>query len=155
MEGQYSLFTREENRVTGVVKIRMTDSEGRPRHVSASASRLLNAKGEATGAIEILRDVTEQWETHREMQRLATAIDRAGEAVLITNKDGVTEYVSPAFERITGYTRDEMLGRKPRILRAEEHDEAVFKDLWGAGVVRADLEWSLQHAAQGRIAAHP
>ncbi len=44
---------------------------------------------------------------------LVAAIEQAGEAIIITDRDGIVEYVNPAFERITGYSRDEAIGERP------------------------------------------
>jgi two-component system, cell cycle sensor histidine kinase and response regulator CckA len=51
---------------------------------------------------------------------------------VITNVEGTIHYVNPAFERITGYSKEEALGRNPRILKSGEHDEKFYEDLWKA-----------------------
>ena len=61
---------------------------------------------------------------------LAAAIDQAGNAVLIADRDGNITYVNAAFTRMTGYASDEVIGRNPRILRSGRHDTAYYKDLW-------------------------
>ncbi len=58
------------------------------------------------------------------------AIEHAGEIMVITDTIGKIVYVNPAFERITGYTRDEALGATPRILKSGEHDTAFYVQLW-------------------------
>jgi two-component system, cell cycle sensor histidine kinase and response regulator CckA len=62
--------------------------------------------------------------------RLASALDQAAEAVMMTTVDGVIIYVNPAFERITGFPAAEAVGQTPRILRAERVDRSVYHDLW-------------------------
>jgi len=49
---------------------------------------------------------------------------------VITDKRGIIEYVNPAFEKITGYSAAEVLGRKPNILKSGEHDDGFYRGLW-------------------------
>ena len=62
-------------------------------------------------------------------QLLTTAIEQAAEAIMITDAHEVIEYVNPAFERITGYTRAEAFGQRPRLLRSGQHDPTFYRAL--------------------------
>jgi PAS domain S-box-containing protein len=62
---------------------------------------------------------------------LAKAVESAYEAVVITDPTGIIEYVNPAFERVTGYHRDEAIGFTPRILKSGMHSAVFYEDLWG------------------------
>ena len=64
------------------------------------------------------------------MRRLAIAVEHAAEMIVITGTDGTIEYVNPAFERITGYTREEALGRNPSMLKSGRQDDAFYRVLW-------------------------
>ncbi|MDH4183066.1 MAG: PAS domain S-box protein [Nitrospinota bacterium] len=64
--------------------------------------------------------------------RLEKAIEQAGEVVVITDLEGSIQYVNPAFERNTGYARNEVIGKNPRILKSGAHDEAFYKGMWDA-----------------------
>lgn len=59
-----------------------------------------------------------------------SAVEAAGHSIYFTDRNGVIEYVNPAFEEMTGYSVDEAVGRTPRILKSGEHDEAFYSDLW-------------------------
>jgi sigma-B regulation protein RsbU (phosphoserine phosphatase) len=48
----------------------------------------------------------------------------------LTNRQGVIEYVNPAFEKTTGYTREEAIGQTPRMLKSSMHDELFYRQLW-------------------------
>jgi len=76
------------------------------------------------------RDITERKQGEAERERLMLAIEQSDETILITDPDGAIEYVNPAFERITGYTRAEAMGQNPRIIKSDEHDEAFYKEMW-------------------------
>ena len=63
-------------------------------------------------------------------RRLAAAIEQAAESIVITDTDGRIEYVNPSFERITGYGREEVIGKSPRILNSGEHSAGFYENMW-------------------------
>lgn len=65
-----------------------------------------------------------------ELQRLGTAIEHAAESIMITAAHGAIAYVNPAFETVTGYTRTEVLGKQPNILKSGRHDAAFYREMW-------------------------
>jgi len=64
------------------------------------------------------------------VDRLSRTIDQSAQGVLITNRDGVIEYVNAAFEAIAGYRRDELIGRTPSILRSGVQKPRFYQTLW-------------------------
>ncbi len=78
----------------------------------------------------VLRDVTEELKKDAVQRRLVTAIEQAKESIVITDRQGNIEYVNPAFAEVSGYKREEALGKNPRILKSEKHDEEFYKKLW-------------------------
>jgi two-component system cell cycle sensor histidine kinase/response regulator CckA len=77
-----------------------------------------------------IEDVTERRRADAERERLMAAIEQAGEAMMVTDPEGIILYVNPAFERITGYARGEALGRTPSILKSGEQDLEFYRVLW-------------------------
>lgn len=77
-----------------------------------------------------IEDVTERKQAEAARIKLARAIESAGEAVITTDKAGVIDYVNPAFERLTGYTAEEVIGKTPGILRSGKHDAAFYERMW-------------------------
>ncbi len=65
-----------------------------------------------------------------ERKQLLAAIEQAGEAIVMTDASGVIQFVNPAFEQTTGYSREEAVGKNPRILKSGEQDELFYRDLW-------------------------
>ena len=59
-------------------------------------------------------DLTERSNADTERDQLAIAIEQAAESVMITDLEARITYVNPAFERVTGYTRAEVIGQNPR-----------------------------------------
>lgn len=66
----------------------------------------------------------------KEMRRLLYAIEQAGEAIIITEHDGAIQYVNPAFEKVTGYSAEEVKGENPRILKSGKQGELFYRKLW-------------------------
>jgi PAS domain S-box-containing protein len=65
-----------------------------------------------------------------DLKRLAMAIEQAAEIIVITDAQGVIQYVNPAFETVTGYSSAEAIGQNPRILQSGQHDAAFYRGLW-------------------------
>jgi len=61
---------------------------------------------------------------------LSTAIENASESFVITGADGVVEYVNPAFEKMSKYSREEVIGQNPRIWSSGHHDDAFYKEFY-------------------------
>jgi PAS domain S-box-containing protein len=57
-------------------------------------------------------------------------VEHGGHSICITDPEGKIEYVNPEFERQSGYDRQEVIGRNPRILNSGKHDEAFYRDMW-------------------------
>jgi two-component system cell cycle sensor histidine kinase/response regulator CckA len=91
---------------------------------------LRDDQGEFIGLIGLIRDVTRRRQDEAERERLMTAIEQTNEMVLITDAAGTIQYVNPAFETVTGYSRAEAIGQNPRILKSGEQDEAFYRELW-------------------------
>lgn len=75
-------------------------------------------------------DVTVVRRAQAERDRLIAAIEQSDDSIVITDAEGTIEYVNPAFERVTGYRRDEALGGNPRLLKSGEQDGSYYKQLW-------------------------
>jgi two-component system cell cycle sensor histidine kinase/response regulator CckA len=94
------------------------------------SSTALNPDDPSEGFTFAALDITERKQAEAERERLMSAIQQAAETILITDAAGTIQYVNPAFERVTGYTRKEVIGRNPRILKSGEHDDAFYKGMW-------------------------
>jgi PAS domain S-box-containing protein len=85
---------------------------------------------ECLNGVAFVLDITAFKKAVADRERLLAAIEQAGEVIIITNSEGIIQYVNPAFETATGYTREEALGQNPRILKSGRHDDDFYKDLW-------------------------
>jgi two-component system cell cycle sensor histidine kinase/response regulator CckA len=91
--------------------------------------RLTNA--ELNRRIALLEEtLLEKKKTEAECKQLMAAIEQAGEAIVITDAQGIIQFVNSVFERTTGYSRKEAIGQNLDILNSGEQDELFYRDLW-------------------------
>jgi diguanylate cyclase (GGDEF)-like protein/PAS domain S-box-containing protein len=81
-------------------------------------------------ATAIARDVTERKMAEEERRKLSVAVEGSSDWVLVTNKDGSIEYANKAVEEMSGYKKEEIQGRTPRIFKSGRHDDLFYKELW-------------------------
>lgn len=68
-------------------------------------------KGNITSALKVCNDITSRKASEQELYKLSQAIEQNQNVIIITNIDGTIEYVNQAFETVTGYTKDETIGK--------------------------------------------
>ncbi len=90
-----------------------------------------DAEGKAVRMIGGISDLTERKAAESARVLLGTAVEQLGEMVLVTDVSGCIEYVNPSFQRVTGYSREELIGENPRIIKSGRQDAAFYRDLWG------------------------
>ncbi len=64
-------------------------------------------------------------------RKLSVAIEQSPVSVIITNAEGIIEYVNPCFSRVSGYSREDVLGQNPRILKSGRQTPDYYKKMWG------------------------
>jgi two-component system, cell cycle sensor histidine kinase and response regulator CckA len=127
------------NTFTGM-ELRRVRKDGSPIDISVSTAPIRDEGGSITGIMSILTDVTDRKRSEEELRRLATAVEQAAEAIVITDERGAIQYVNPAFERISGYGKEEVAGKNPRILKSGRHDREFYQEFW-ATLLRGET-WS-------------
>jgi len=80
--------------------------------------------------IQQARFITERQKAQEDLLRLSIAINQTVEAVVITDVNGIIQYVNPAFETITGYQKHDVIGKNPSVLKSGRHDAAFYRGLW-------------------------
>ena len=90
----------------------------------------LDGRDEPVGLVAVSRDITAQVEAEYRSHLLTTAIEAAGEAVVITGPDGTIEYVNSTFTRLSGFTAEEAVGKNPRLLKSGRQSERFYARLW-------------------------
>ncbi len=67
-----------------------------------------------------------------QVRQLSMAVEQSPESIAITNIEGDIEYVNEAFSRQTGYSREELVGRNPRVLQSGRTSPQSYAELWDA-----------------------
>jgi PAS domain S-box-containing protein len=78
----------------------------------------------------IVDDLTEQKQNLTTLDVLSETLKQSPAAILITDLQGVIEYINPNFEKVSGYTYEEIIGMTPRILKSNKMPEIIYEDLW-------------------------
>jgi PAS domain S-box-containing protein len=110
-------FITHEETLTTVDGIRILHITRGPLH---------DTEGKVTGLFGISRDITERKRAEEQLLKLSLAVEQSPESIVITSTDGVIEYVNEAFTHNTGYSREEAMGRNPRILKSGKTPPETF-----------------------------
>lgn len=78
----------------------------------------------------ILRDISERLKKQEELNKLSTAVKQSPNLVLMTNLEGIIDYVNPQIKNITGFEYEEIVGQNINILRSGKTGHLVYKDIW-------------------------
>lgn len=102
--------------------------------------------GKMTLVYSVIHDITERNQAEEEkkrkdneIKRLSQAIEQSPILMVVTDLHGFIEYVNPAFMKITGYSKEEVIGKNPGMLKSGKTDKAVYEDLWKT--ITAGSEW--------------
>ena len=86
---------------------------GRSVWIHATYNPILGAGGEVVRVVKFASDITPQVLRNREFKLLSLVANETDNSIVITGKDGLIQYVNRGFEKLTGYTLDEVRGKKP------------------------------------------
>ena len=119
---------------------RIQRMDGEVRWMFTRSFPIRTEAGEVYRIAGLSTDITARKRLEDEMKTRSRALEQSADAVMITDARGTIEYVNPAFEEVTGYPRDEVIGRDPGFLKSGFHDDAFFQRMWET--VRAGLPFS-------------
>ena len=72
----------------------------------------------------------EQKTAEAALRNLSRAVEQSADHVAVTDRQGIIEYVNPAFEALTGYSHDEACGQTMRILKSGDQGPEFYQDMW-------------------------
>ncbi|MCI4625702.1 MAG: PAS domain-containing sensor histidine kinase [Candidatus Magnetoovum sp. WYHC-5] len=99
-------------------------------YVEAVMTAIKDRNDNIVGFVLLSKDVTEIRQKDELMNRLTQSIEYAGESVVITDINGIIQYVNPAFEKLTGYSMEDVKGKKPNILKSGKHSDGFYEGMW-------------------------
>lgn len=80
--------------------------------------------------IAMVQDITDRKRADSKMRTLSQALEQAADSITITDPSGIVEYVNPAYEHITGYPRDEVVGKTSSVVKSGKHTIEFYERLW-------------------------
>ncbi len=83
-----------------------------------------------TYTVVIVKDITEQKQRDLDFLRFSNVIQHTINPIQITDARGLMVYVNPAFEAWSGYTKEDLIGRDPKILSSKKHTRAFWQHVW-------------------------
>lgn len=81
-------------------------------------------------SIKNTKDNTDEKLIEQTMQLLYTALEAAANSIMITDKSGNIQWVNKAFTLLSGYSKEEVIGKNPRFLKSDQLDPKFYQDLW-------------------------
>ncbi|WED26284.1 PAS domain S-box protein [Vibrio sp. DW001] len=108
-------------------------------HLVSWTSTFTESKEKAVTLTLLGEDVTEQKMAQDQLQQLSHAVESSQSSVMITDLEGRIVYVNPVFCELSGYSREEVMGRAPRFLQSGEMESNEYNNLWS--ILKAGKEW--------------
>jgi diguanylate cyclase (GGDEF)-like protein/PAS domain S-box-containing protein len=91
------------------------------------------------GLVCVRSDITDSKRAEADLRKLGRVLEQSPASVVITNTEGVIEYVNPRFEKVSGYSAAEAVGENPRFLKSGNKTKQEYEDMWGN--LLAGKEW--------------
>ncbi|MCP4596597.1 EAL domain-containing protein [Neptuniibacter sp.] len=92
---------------------------------------LYDEEGEIYAVCTIAVDMTEQFEREKEHRVARYIFDSTNDGIIVTDANSRIVDVNPSFEKVTGYGRDEVIGRTANLLNSHQHQPSFYEQMWG------------------------
>ncbi len=109
---------------------RIITKDNEVKWIDDLTSIVRDAAGTITHYQGIVQDITLRKETEETNALLTRAIEQADETIVITDSLGTIQYVNPAFEKASGYSKDDAIGENPRVLKSGQQSDNFYKKMW-------------------------
>ncbi|WP_295578002.1 EAL domain-containing protein [uncultured Lamprocystis sp.] len=115
---------------TSECEVELRHRDGHAVPVIAQLIRRRDAEGRTTETWAVMHDLSAQRRAEHSLRLAARVFESSGEAIFITDPDNLILSVNRAFSKLTGYSQEEVIGRNPRLLKSDRHDQAFYQELW-------------------------
>lgn len=120
----------EERGLVQGFEMQLRRQDGSLMWVSASARTVDDAQGGLRHYEGVMEDITARKQAEDALRKFAHIVEQSADTVIITDPDGIIEYVNPAFEQLSGFAREEAVGKTPGILKSGAHNAQFYEQLW-------------------------
>ena len=104
--------------------------------LQAGACATANKQPESCGVLTVRNALDDgsaehqHQKTEETLRKLWRSVEQSADTVIIMDRSGVMEYVNPAFEALTGYSRQEAVGQTLGILKSEQQAGELYEEMW-------------------------
>jgi diguanylate cyclase (GGDEF)-like protein/PAS domain S-box-containing protein len=106
--------------------------DGHEELIETIKTPMRDRQGHVLGVLGIARDITDRKAAEENLRITASVFDNSQEAILITDADNAIVNVNSAFTKITGYSREEVLGRNPNLLNSGRQNREFYARMWNS-----------------------
>ena len=124
----------------GNMEYRVIRKDGKEMWLQDLTTPLADEHGELSRILGLSIDITERKRNEERLLMSDLVVRNAGEGIMITDSDNRIISVNPAFEAITGYTADEVIGNGPSLLKSGLQDATFYQSMWAS--LHAKGQWS-------------
>lgn len=121
-------------------EMQIIDAAGQRVWVRVMGEPVRDENGRITHLQGAFQDITSQREREQELHKLAQITQQSPAAIVVTDLNGQIEYVNAAFERVSGYSSDMLLGKSPAVIKGPDTPDSLHRDLWNT--IKAGKTWT-------------
>jgi diguanylate cyclase (GGDEF)-like protein/PAS domain S-box-containing protein len=121
------------------IHYRIIDNNGMVRDIHAEGEMEWDASGVPVRMFGTVQDVTLYRQGEKQLDLAARVFESSIEGITITDANGLIQSVNKAFTQITGYSPEEVIGKKPSILKSDRHEQAFYQAMWA--LLRETGKW--------------
>lgn len=115
---------------SGSLEFEIVGLKGNRRWMDTHATPMRDSTGKVIAFLAVSRDITARKNAEDQLNLAARVFSEAHEGILITDAAANIIDVNPTFSEITGFSRDEIIGKNPRILQSGKHSSEFYRDMW-------------------------
>jgi len=118
------------NQMPFVLEFRIKQPHGKEVMVKSQGKAILNERGDISHITGVLQDISQSYETIKQLHLLAAALEASADSIIITDIDGAIVWANPAMSRLTGYKYTDLIGKTPNLWNSLSQDKTLFDGLW-------------------------
>jgi two-component system sensor histidine kinase/response regulator len=111
-------------------------AESESRRLAEMSAALEVQQQSSRAALSLMEDALasqkQAEQSEATLRKLSLAIEQSSESIVITTLDGAIEYVNDAFLQVSGYSREELIGKNPRVLQSGQTPAQTYTAMWAA-----------------------
>ena len=127
---QQRVMPKVREKLSHQVEMEIQTKQGEVRHADLSLTMIDRETATGGGLICCARDISERKKSEEKIRLSSRYLEDTSEAVIITDAEAKIIEVNKAFERVTGYSREEAIGQNPRILKSGHYDAKFYQEMW-------------------------